>query len=291
MNPPADESHAANGGQTPVVQNAPAGGAGGNGSNNGNSKGLSDAARRVRAGALSGAIFVGLAAPSVVPTTSGPATSALSAFPAASPCPNEGDGGDPTLNVLKNRFVAPSSTDLVPTLTTPANMIALDKKIDPKDLTKHQGIWPNDAAAQAAKSLENQAATIEGYLIGIKKEIEPPKTPGGQGGESCNCHRYQTLFDYHIYVADQPGVGISQSVVVEMTPRWRSANPSWGTADNDYSGYEQILALKNQRVRVTGWLLFDEEHVSVIGKERATVWELHPTTTFEYQKNGVWTDL
>jgi hypothetical protein len=294
MNPPADESSAVNGGQTPVVQKAPAGG---NGSNNGNghSTGLSDAARRVRAGALSGAILFGLAAPSVFPTTSGPPASAASAFPASSPCPNEGDGGDTTLNVLKNRFVAPSPGDIVPTLTTPANMIALDKKISPDELKSHQGDWPNNSAASAAKSLENQAATIEGYLIDIKQEIEPPKNPGGQGGESCNCHRYKTLFDYHIYVADQPGVRKNQTVVVEMTPRWRSANPSWGTADNDYSGYDVISGLKNQRVRVTGWLLFDEDHKAQAkpGREwyRATVWELHPITTFEYQKDGVWTAL
>lgn len=288
MTPPADESNASNGGQAAVVQNAAAGGAGGDGANKGNGQGFRDAAR---AGALSGAILLGLVAPSIVPTTSWPATSAASAFPASSPCPNEGDGGDPTLNVLKNRFVAPSPSDIVPTLTTPASMIALDEKIDPGELTSHQGNWPDSTAASAAKSLENQAATIDGYLIGIKKEIEPPKKPGGKGGESCNCHRYQTLFDYHIYMADQPGVGIDQSVVVEMTPRWRSANPSWGTADNGYTGYDQILALKNQRVRVTGWLLFDQEHVNVIGKARATAWELHPVTKFEYQRDGVWTAL
>jgi hypothetical protein len=37
--------------------------------------------------------------------------------------------------------------------------------------------------------------------------------------------------------------------------------------------------------------MYDIEHVNVIGKERATVWEVHPITRIEIQKNGQWVDL
>jgi len=38
-------------------------------------------------------------------------------------------------------------------------------------------------------------------------------------------------------------------------------------------------------------LMFDTEHINVIGKQRATVWEVHPITKIEVQQNGQWVDL
>jgi len=166
--------------------------------------------------------------------------------------------------------------------TTPADMIHLPQPSELQSIKRDQ--WPNDSGVGQVTSLESKAATIEGYLVGAKEE-------NTGDGESCNCHDPKRLFDYHLYVADQPGVGIDQAVVVEMTPRWRAVNATWGTADNGYGGFQVIKSLTNQRVRVTGWLLFDEEHLNQVGLYRATVWEIHPITTFEYQKNGQWIAL
>jgi hypothetical protein len=44
-------------------------------------------------------------------------------------------------------------------------------------------------------------------------------------------------------------------------------------------------------VRISGWLMYDSEHVNVIGTQRATVWEVHPITKIEVQKDGQWVDL
>jgi hypothetical protein len=35
----------------------------------------------------------------------------------------------------------------------------------------------------------------------------------------------------------------------------------------------------------------DSEHTGDVGKERATVWEVHPITKIEIQVNGAWKDL
>jgi hypothetical protein len=209
---------------------------------------------------------------------------AAASFPSESPCPIEGDGGDPALNVQKNRYNPPVEADINRDITTPANLIALPS---PQSLPRNRADWPQSTLDQIA-ARENQAATVEGYLVRAIEE-------NSGNGESCNCHDPKVLFDYHLYISDQPGVPISKAVVVEMTPRWRAAEPSWGIADNQYSGFQTIKGLINKRVRVTGWILFDQEHLPQShpgpNQQRATVWEIHPITTFEYQQNGTWAAL
>ncbi len=36
------------------------------------------------------------------------------------------------------------------------------------------------------------------------------------------------------------------------------------------------LAERHERVRISGWLMFDGEHPDQIGKTRGTLWEIHP---------------
>jgi hypothetical protein len=251
--------------------------------NNGN--GSNGVVRAAKAAALSGAILAGLVGTSAVTSSApGPGVAAPRNFPADQPCSIQGDGGDPSLNVQKNRFVAPTADDMTSNVMAPADMIKL---LEPHELEsfKQRADWPDDSPVQQVKTLETKAVTLEGYLVGAKKE-------NTGNGESCNCHEPKTLFDYHLYVADEPSVGIDEAVVVEMTPRWRDVYSTWGTADNNYEGFGVIKSHVDERVRVTGWLLFDEEHLNQVGKYRATVWEIHPITTFQYQENnGSWTTL
>jgi hypothetical protein len=132
-------------------------------------------------------------------------------FPTGSPCPIQGDGGDPALNEQKNRYVQPTAAQIAPSIKGPADIIELPA---PQGVGKQlRANWnPKDAAT--IEGYEAMGATIEGKLVRITPENKPK-------GESVNCHRYQVLYDFHIFVADTPGVGIDQAVVVEMTPRWR----------------------------------------------------------------------
>jgi hypothetical protein len=68
-----------------------------------------------------------------------------------------------------------------------------------------------------------------------------------------------------------------------LTPRWQSVQPGWTQANL------QPLITNHTPVRVTGWLMWDEEHPEQIGKFRATLWEIHPITSLEYQApDGSW---
>jgi len=88
-----------------------------------------------------------------------------------------------------------------------------------------------------------------------------------------------------MYLTNQPNQPIQDAIVVETTPRVRP-NHKWTTA---------LLAPyvnKPKQVRVSGWLLYDFQHLDVVGTDRATVWEVHPITRIEVQDGqGNWVNI
>jgi hypothetical protein len=104
-------------------------------------------------------------------------------------------------------------------------------------------------------------------------------------GESTNCHLTGLdEVDWHIYLTNSSAQQISDAIIVETTPRTRPQH-KWTTA---------MLAPfvdSQTQVRISGWLMYDSEHIGVIGTQRATVWEVHPITKIEVQNNGQWVDL
>jgi hypothetical protein len=104
-------------------------------------------------------------------------------------------------------------------------------------------------------------------------------------GESTNCNLTgNNEVDWHIYLTNSPAQQISSAIIVETTPRTRPQH-KWTTA---------VLAQlvdSQTRVRISGWLMYDSEHIGVIGTQRATVWEVHPITKIEVQNSGQWVDL
>jgi hypothetical protein len=107
----------------------------------------------------------------------------------------------------------------------------------------------------------------------------------GGTGESTNCHKTaDDEVDWHIYFTEASNQPISAAIIVETTPRTRPQH-KWTTST--------LSALVNSttQVRISGWLMYDSEHVNVIGTQRATVWEIHPITKIEVRKNGNWVDL
>jgi hypothetical protein len=104
-----------------------------------------------------------------------------------------------------------------------------------------------------------------------------------EGAELCNCQSKEpNQIDYHLWLVARVGDLKAKSVVVEMTPRVRSAHPGW-TIDN-----LNTIGIRRLPVRVSGWLLIDQEHPEQIGKHRANLWEIHPVMIFEYKEGGRW---
>jgi hypothetical protein len=171
-------------------------------------------------------------------------------------CPYEGkakNGNPPTakliaINLLKNRTNEPAGSGLNAAVTL-AGM--LNSKDDPNIFDEHKG------------------AMISGVLF----DVRPEK------GESCNCYSNDPNdWDYHIYIGNANAKSIFDCAVVEMTPYSRSIHPEWTLS--------YVKSLKGKQVQVTGWLLFDFEHLgqsydtnpNTGARNRHTVWEIHPVT-------------
>jgi hypothetical protein len=131
--------------------------------------------------------------------------------------------------------------------------------------------------ADKVSDIQGAPVVVSGYLS-HKVNVEK--------GESTNCDLLQPdEVDWHMYVTKAPNQPISEALVVEATPRVRPQH-KWTTQTLDK------YVNKNQPIRFSGWLLYDFEHVDMIGKERAAVWEVHPITKIEVQNSsGQWVSV
>lgn len=175
-------------------------------------------------------------------------------------CPVTGDATRESvqqLNKLKRRMTAPTASDIDKSATLQAILAKGD------DTNR----WNSD-----------RGAIFEGYVVGVLKG----------GVESVNCHTHDAAYrDTHIELALSPDeTDKSKFVVVEVTPQVREKMTAQG---KDWSTATLKSTLLHQKVKITGWLLFDEEHkpnaenTNPSGTDiwRATVWEIHPITNIE----------
>ena len=196
-------------------------------------------------------------------------------------CGKDGDAtetshADANLNRLKNRDYTDLPGDYEPillshvfTLFTP--QVGKGQKMD---------TWSADDL-QKVQAIEKRAVSIQGYLLLAREE----------GKESCNCSSdAHQDHDFHVWLGSQPGDGSttpdrSHAMVVEVSPRVRSVHPEWVL-------HTLLDLAKNQTpVRISGLLMYDDEHPEQLGKTRGTLWEIHPILKIEYQQDGAWIEL
>ncbi len=182
-------------------------------------------------------------------------------------CPSKGVGGDPDLNVLKNRAAQVDQ----PQSMTVAQINALP--FPPGVAKVNRAAWPQGAKAKISP-YEQKGAFVVGYLKGVRQE----------GPEATNCGSL-SLHDYHLWLVDTAADSKAKSIVVEITPRWRGSNPGWKLSVLTH------LASQGARFRITGWLMLDQDHPEQIGKTREGLWEIHPITKIEVFSGGKWVEL
>jgi hypothetical protein len=175
-------------------------------------------------------------------------------------CPAEGcGGGDMLLNKKKNR------TDIPQTSYQP---MTFEDFVHLEEERPSQWAENKDRSEVEAEG-EDTPVTLAGYMIGAH-----PGSP-----ETCNCKLSgEANNDFHVNLVERPTDRLWDSIVVEMTPRIRPSFPQWTL--QKLQGL--ITDINNPPlVRVSGYLLFDSEHVSRSGGPRITIWEVHPLTKFE----------
>jgi hypothetical protein len=183
-------------------------------------------------------------------------------------CPPTGNGSDPYLNSLKNRDKSPTTAHLY----TVSQLYKVTPPLPNKKV--HRDTWTAQQQDLAAK-WESRAVMVEGYLLNVVKE----------GKEACNCSSTEFV-DHHLWLAPTPSASRMQAMVVEVSPRVWPNHPHW----DDASTFRQIINAKN-KVRVTGWLTWDQEHQEQIGKTRRTLWEVHPIHQIQVLKGNQWVTL
>ena len=175
-------------------------------------------------------------------------------------CGPSGDATDQkrkTLNENKNRTDQPNSGNYV--------------DINWNDLAS----LPSDRVSD----FQGASVTVVGFLS------HRIRVENSGSGESTNCHLLgDSEVDWHMYLTEGVAQPIKAAIIVETTPRVRPSH-HWTT------DMLKPLVDSNALVRIGGWLMYDFEHVGAIGTQRATVWEVHPVTRIQVQRNGQWIDL
>lgn len=182
-------------------------------------------------------------------------------------CPPGGDGGDAALNILKNRVDdGESGTFHDVSLNT---LITLSY---PGDVGRTQRKNWSQSDVDATNQYEGIAVRTVGYIIGVRHE----------GTESPNCHSLDDR-DYHVWLTLNPDDPKSKAMVIEVTPRVQDQRAGWTSS--------ALSDLKGQQVRISGWLLLDQEHPEQLGQTRATLWEIHPIMHIEVSQGGSWQSI
>src|SRR5207249_4096955 len=116
--------------------------------------------------------------------------------------------------------------------------------------------WTDDAKSEVT-DWEGKGATVTGRLIALRS----------QGPESCNCGS-STYVDTHMWLATRASADAksTESMVVEISPREIADHPGWA--------HSKLVELSKHgtKVQVSGWIMWDEEHGSEVGKSRGTLW-------------------
>ncbi len=198
-------------------------------------------------------------------------------------------------NRLKNRAAVELAGLLIPDFDTSeflkhvADFDAETKGKHRKELTEPQ--------REKLASMEKQVVSLTAYLV--LAYAGPP--------ESANCASVD-FHDWHLEMFDRPlghspSVGDPTPIVAEITPRTQNAIFRAGVRIQKLAGFfrrpdleSEPAAPKPVRVRVTGYLLWDDDHngradvglaIESIGNSkyhnpwRSTAWEIHPVIKIE----------
>jgi hypothetical protein len=189
-------------------------------------------------------------------------------------CPPEGDtSGDTILNLRKNRdddgqYVGVPFESVL-NLPQPPSRVHRVFRAD----------WADEDTALVAR-YEGTPVMVEGFLANARQEK----------GEKCNCNGGEmnpdpAMCDIHVWLTGQADKDRTRAVVVEVTPRGKDKHPAWTETAL------KKLANQNTPVRISGWLMFDQDHYEQLENTRGTLWEIHPIMQIEVFQDGEWNKL
>jgi hypothetical protein len=112
--------------------------------------------------------------------------------------------------------------------------------------------------------------------------------------------RSARILHFEIMPSDQgdPQTRRDEIIITEITQWFREAVSVWTTANlgqfaSYRNGYGGSMQGPPTRVRVYGWLFYDDPHSGdgSVGTWRGTAWEIHPVTRIEVFENVNWREI
>ncbi len=182
-------------------------------------------------------------------------------------CPPQGQGGDPALNTLYNR-----QDDSPPNgyrVTDISTVMALPTT--PQVEGHDRSAW-SSANAKRVALYEGAGVRITGWVVAVRK--------GGPTAANCDS---DTNRDWYLWIGTGAGDALSTTMVVTVTPPIQKTRPGW----TDYT----MRRLVGQVVRVSGWLVYDQEPPPFVGPNRTTAWEIQPVMHLETLYQNQWINL
>lgn len=115
-----------------------------------------------------------------------------------------------------------------------------------------------------------RAVSLEGYIAEVRRVRD-----------GWNYGPLPWKGDVHLHLREHPEPQCfpdgprGGQVVTEVTPHFHPPKNGWS--------FEALwdLCQRQVRVRLSGWLLHDFQHLDGVGRWRASAWEIHPVTTIE----------
>ncbi len=130
----------------------------------------------------------------------------------------------------------------------------------------------SDSDWEVVQAETRRAVSLEGYIAEVI-HARDGATYGRPPDEG----------DFHVHLREArepqcaPESPRDRQVVTEVTPHFQPPKTGWS--------HEALLDLcrRQVRVRISGWLLHDFQHVQDVGDWRASAWEIHPVTQIEME--------
>jgi hypothetical protein len=200
-------------------------------------------------------------------------------------------------NPLKNRSAPEGPITPAGSFDVPGLLHHIEAFEGPTKSRKRLEIAPQHT--QMLGSLEKEIVTLTGYLN--LAYAGPPET--------CNCGS-SDYHDWHLEIGEKPiehapGPGDPTPIICEITPRTQNAIYHDGIRIQELTAFfrgtppemaYQSTGHKAQKVRITGYLLWDDEHngtadvgttIEAVGANklhhpwRRAAWEIHPVLKME----------
>jgi hypothetical protein len=198
-------------------------------------------------------------------------------------------------NRVKNRWLVNLSGFAVESLDT-ASFLKKVREYDSHIQGKHRGDLTGAQREELGAS-ENQIVSLTGWLV-----LAYPGPP-----ETTNCGD-ETFHDWHLEICEKPSdhapqIGDPTPIICEITPRTERIMYRNGVRIQSLAGFFRLqdgsyraTGHAAQKVRLTGYLLWDDEHnssaevgstIQRFGRNglhqpwRSTAWEIHPVMRVE----------